>query len=228
MARFQRGSLRREDRSNGPTWVLRFSVTKEGRRVEHTPPVGLVKDFPTEAQAREEINNQRLLDVINKPDFKRAYTFGDLADHYIEHELGDQKDAIEPKSHTTIAAYRRNLKNYILPKWRRRGALSIQPLEVEKWLKALKAKRGLQNPTLDKQRRLMSLIFRSAQRYGMIPRREECNPIGFVRCRIKSDYEAMTITPQQAWDICHGSKSRSRPLSCWLLPADSGCLNASG
>ena len=47
MARFQRGSLRVESRKNGDTWVLRYFVTREGdgRRVEHTLAVGLVRDF---------------------------------------------------------------------------------------------------------------------------------------------------------------------------------------
>ena len=36
MARYQNGSVRIEQRSDGPTWVYRFQVTRsDGKRVEH-------------------------------------------------------------------------------------------------------------------------------------------------------------------------------------------------
>jgi integrase len=124
-----------------------------------------------------------------------------LAQHYDENELGDQSDAVDPKSHSTIAGYKRNLRLYILPRWGKRVALGIEPLEVEQWLKTLKREKNLQNPTLDKQRRLMNLIYKSAQRYGLIPRTEECNPIRYVRCKTTSGYEAKTISPAQGWAI---------------------------
>jgi hypothetical protein len=46
----------------------------------------------------------------------------------------------------------------------------------------MKKEKGLENPTLDRLRRIMTLVFKSAQRYGLIPRNEECNPMRFVRC----------------------------------------------
>ena len=72
MARFQRGSLRVESRSKGDTWVLRYFITRpfDGRRVEHKLPVGLVRDFPTEHSAWEEVQRQHLHLQINKTDFK--------------------------------------------------------------------------------------------------------------------------------------------------------------
>jgi integrase len=183
------------------TWVLRFYANKESRRVEHTVPVGLLSQFPSESAAWEEVNRLRLHEQINKPEFKGPVTFGHLAQHYIDNELGDQAEAVDPKSHSTIAGYKRNLQRHILPKWRRRIALSIEPLEVEAWLKNMKRELHLENPTLDRQRRIMSLVFRSAQRYGLIPRGEQHNPMRFVRCKTTSGYEAKTITPRQAWEI---------------------------
>jgi integrase len=161
----------------------------------------LVSEFPSESAAWAEVNRLRLHEQINKPEFKGPVTFGHLAQHYIDHELGDQADAVDPKSHTTIAGYKRNLQRHILPKWGRRIALSIEPLEVEAWLKSLKRELHLENPTLDRQRRIMSLVFKSAQRYGLIPRGEQHNPMRFVRCKTTSGYEAKTITPRQAWEI---------------------------
>jgi integrase len=201
LARYQRGSLRREQRKAGATWVLRFYAQKGPKRVEKTVAVGLVKDFPSDFTAWQEIERQHLIQSINEPEFQGPFTFGRLALHYEEHELGDQTEAVDPKSHTTISGYKRNLRLYILPRWGKRVALGIEPLEVEQWLKTLKREKNLQNPTLDKQRRLMNLIYKSAQRYGLIPRTEECNPIRYVRCKTTSGYEAMTITPAQAWAI---------------------------
>ena len=203
MSRYQRGSLRQESRKGGATWVLRFNTNRpeDGRRVEHTIAVGLVSEYPSESAAWAEVNRLRLHEQINKPDYKGSVTFADLAQHFITNELGDQADAVDPKSHTTVGGYKRNLKLHILPKWGKRIALGIEPLEIEAWLKTLKRNQRLENPTLDRQRRIMSLVYKSAQRYGLVPRGEEHNPLRFVRCKTTSDYEAITITPRQAWEI---------------------------
>jgi hypothetical protein len=55
-------------------------------------------------------------------------------------------------------------------------------------LKGLKDKEGFSNPTLDRTRRVMSLVYRHSQRYGLIPRNQESNPMRFVRCRTTSEY----------------------------------------
>jgi hypothetical protein len=55
------------------------------------------------------------------------------------------------------------------------------------------------NPTLDKIRRVMSPVFKPGQRYGLTPRSEESNPLRFVRCKTTSNYEAMILTPHQAF-----------------------------
>jgi hypothetical protein len=41
----------------------------------------------------------------------------------------------------------------------------------------------LENPTVDKMRRVMSLVYKSGMRYGLIPRNEASNPLRFVRCK---------------------------------------------
>jgi hypothetical protein len=107
--------------------------------------------------------------------------FSDLAAHYIEHELGDQSDAVDPKSHSTIGAYKRIIRKRLIPRWGKRVALGIEPLEIEQWLKAVKREEQLENPTVDKIRRVMSLVYKSGMRYGLIPRDEESNPLRFVR-----------------------------------------------
>jgi integrase len=220
MARFQRGWLRVDSRKNGPTWVLRYYATREadGRRVEHKVAIGLVSNLSSESAAWAEVEKQHL--QINQPDFKGRVTFGDLAQHYMTHELGEQAEAVDPKSHTTIAGYRRILKNRVLDKWAKRPALGIEPLAVEQWLKAVKREEGLENPTLDKTRRVMSLVFKHGQRYGLIPRTQEANPMRFVRCKTTSDYEAMILTPEQAFDVLMKLEEPERTLT--LLAASTG------
>jgi hypothetical protein len=144
---------------------------------------------------------------------RRGLTFGDLAQHYAEHELVECFESIRPKAHTTIKSYERVLRNRLLPRWGNRIALGIEPLEVEQWLRTLKKDGDLANPTLDKTRRVMSLVHKHGQRYGLIPRSQESNPMRFVRCKTTSGYEAMILSPEQAYAIVsapsHGTIQRS-------------------
>ena len=86
----------------------------------------------------------------------------------------------------------------------KRIALGIEPLEIEQWLKAVKREEDLENPTVDKMRRVMSLVYKSGMRYGLIPRDEESNPLRFVRCETQSEYRALVLTPKQAFDLFIG------------------------
>ena len=225
MARYQRGSLRQELRVAGATWVLRYKTTRreDGKRVERTVAVGLVRDYPSESAALQRVDVLHLRESINtNEDFKvRPVRFADIAAHYIAHELdNDQADAIMPKSHTTISNYRRNLKKRIIPQWGGRVATTIQPPEIEEWLRSLRRDEKLANGTCDRHRRIMALVYTSAQRYGLLPRGDEHNPFTGVRCRIVSDYEAMIITPAQAFAIW--SRLREPENVLLLLAASTG------
>jgi hypothetical protein len=160
--RHQGGWLKKEMRAQGETWVLFFRTTRksDGKRVENKIPIGLVQGFPDEKSARAEV--ERLHVPINRVDMRRGLTFGDLAQHYAEHELVEGSESIRPKAHTTIKGYERVLRNRLLPRWGNRIALGIEPLEVEQWLRALKKEGHLANPTLDKSRRVMSLVYKHA------------------------------------------------------------------
>ena len=166
----------------------------DGKRVEDKIPIGLVKDFPDKSCAWAEVARLHL--PINQVDSRRSVTFADLAHHYPEHEFSEHTESIRPKAHATIKGYERVLRNRLLPRWGDRIALGVEPLEVEQWLKALKQEEDLANPTLDRMRRVMSLVYRHSQRYGLIPRNQESNPLRFVRCKTTSGYEAMILTPE--------------------------------
>ena len=218
--RHQRGWLKIKKRRQGETWVLFFRTIRkfDGRRVENKTPIGLVRDFPDKTSAWAEVERQHL--HINQVDFRGCVTFADLAHHYAEHELVEPTESIHPKAHTTVRGYERVLRNRLLPRWGNLVALSVEPLEVEEWLKNLKGKEGLAHPTLDRIRRVMSLVYRHSQRYGLIPRNQESNPMRFVRCKTTSDYEALILTPEQAYAVLHNLREPERTLT--LLAAGTG------
>jgi hypothetical protein len=139
---------------------------------------------------------------LNQVDSLGKITFADLAHHYSDHELVEHTGSVHPKAYTTIKGYERVLRNRLLPRWRHRIALGIQPLEVEEWLTAAKREGSLANPTLDKMRRAMSLVYKHGQRYGLVPRSQEANPMRFVRCETTSGYEAMILTPDKRTQYC--------------------------
>ncbi len=219
--RNQRGWLKKERRKNGDTWMLYFRTTREsdGKRVEQKIAICLVQTFPSKASAWAEVQRQHI--QINKPDFRKRVMFADLAYHYEQHELGERNSGVvDPKAHTTIAGYKRVLRNRLLPRWGKRVALGIEPLEIEEWLSTVKHRDKLQNPTLDKMRRVMSLVYKHGQRHGLISRSDDSNPLRFVRCKTTSSYEAIILTPAQAFAILVELPDPERTLT--LLAAATG------
>jgi hypothetical protein len=184
----------------------------------HKIPIGLVRDLPDKRSVWAEV--ERLHLPINPVDSRRGVTFGELVLHYAEHELVERSESIHPKAHTTIKGYDCILRNRLLPKWGSRIALGIEPLEVEEWLTTPKREEELENPTLDRLRRVMSLVYRHGQRYGLIPRTQESHPMRFVRCKTTSGYEAMIITPEQAYAIVRNLREPESTLT--LLAAGTG------
>jgi hypothetical protein len=67
--------------------------------------------------------------------------------------------------------------------------LAVQPPEVEDWLRELKNKFALRNPTLGEIRKAMNNVYVHGQRQGFLPRTPDGNPIGFVRQSLVSDFE---------------------------------------
>jgi hypothetical protein len=136
---------------------------------------------------------------INKPTPNRSgcpVTFSDIAEHYCDMELpDDQTQASIPKAHSTIATYKRYLARWVLPRWGEQTALTIQPLELETWLKELGKSHGLKNQTRAKIRQVMALVYKHAQRVGFLPRTEEANPMRFVRQSTATNFEPIIVTP---------------------------------
>jgi len=215
MARFQRGSLRTENRKAGPTWVLRHYVTRQsdGKRVEHKIPIGLVRDLKTESAAWAEVDHQHLLPLINEPDSRGRVTLSDIAHHYVETELPE-------RAPSTAYLHRHIVHDFLIPRWGNNIAVGVKPLDVEKWLKALREEVGLANPTCAKVRAVMVCVYKHAQRHGLIPRTENANPMKWVRCKTTSDYEPVILTPEQAFSLAQTFPLLERTLT--ILAAGTG------
>ena len=206
MARYQNGSVRIEQRSEGPTWVFRYQVTRsDGKRVEHKRTLGLVSRVGLgKKQAWQEVDRQRLRETANErqPFRGKPQTIAHLCQHYIENELqDDQSEATIEKAYTTAETYKRILNKRVIPRFGGRSPISVEPLEIENWLRELKTAENLQNPTLDKIRRVMNLVYKHGQRYGLIPRDESANPLRWVRQKTTSTYVPVIMSPRQAFEI---------------------------
>ena len=120
---YQRGSLKKLPRKGGETWVLRYRVTKaDGRRVEHTMPVALVRDFPKQKDAWREVDKLGLLLRINDDPGDVRIRFNALAEHYLKADFGDRCRASEVgKHHHHHQAHRPRLSRFPMGQRDRRG-----------------------------------------------------------------------------------------------------------
>ena len=194
-SRFQRGSLRKVKRSTGQVWVFRFVRTRpeDGKRVEGKVEVGPVRLLPSEGAAWKEVERLHLHEQINQLTVTTRMTFGDLARFYADHELENSSSEL---ASTTKATYRLVLKRHILPRWKSANANNMKPLEIEQWLQSLE----LENPTKDKLRRVMSLVFKYAAKHEQILAGTR-NPLELVRQPSTSNYQPIIITPSQGFAI---------------------------
>jgi hypothetical protein len=99
---YQRGSLKQENRKEGVTWSLRYRVNSpDGKRVENTLPIGLVRDFPSKGDAWREVDRLGLGNRINSEEYvSGAIKFAALAEFYLKTDYGEH--AGRPKSDTSI------------------------------------------------------------------------------------------------------------------------------
>src|ERR1700674_4898433 len=203
MIREHRGSLKVEERLEGAVWVLRFKVTRDSdhKRVERTRVIGRGQDFPTEAQAFAEAECRRLYTI--EPGSKRGtLTFAVLAEFFLQELMKvPEPKKPKPKAASTIEDRERIIRKRLLPRFGETDALKIKPPEIKGWLESVQDQEDLENSTVDKYRRVMHLVYKSAQANDLIPRTEEANPVKHVHIATTSNYEALLVTPQEAWTI---------------------------
>jgi hypothetical protein len=156
---YQRGSFKKVRRKEGETWVLRFRVTNaEGKRVENTLPIGLVREFPKDKDAWREVDRIRLGVRINETPTPGRASFGFLAEHYLKADFG--ADAVRPKSVNTIPIVEHYVRDYLIERFGEQIAEDIKPLELQKWLKSLNESNGLAWTTIAKMRGIMHRIYK--------------------------------------------------------------------
>lgn len=176
--------------------MLRYRVTRgDGRRVENTMPVGLVRDFPREKDAWHEVDKLGLLVKINEAPCPGRIRFSALAEHYLKADFG--ADAVRPKSENTITITEHIVRDYLIARWGDEIAEDIKPLDIQRWLKSLNSEKKLAWPTIAKMRGVMSRIYK----VGILHERVSKNPVQFVETRSTSTYRAIVITPAQTFEV---------------------------
>src|SRR6202047_3987380 len=70
----------------------------------------------------------------------------------------------------------------------------------------------LADPTIDRSRRMMHLVYLHGRRCNFLLRQQEGNPMNWVRQRTTSNYQALIMTPQQAFEILLNTREPRRTL----------------
>jgi integrase len=177
--RYQQGCVAREGRSNGPdVWIFRWrELSPNGQRVNRKAVVGTVEQYPVRAAAQKAVDALRI--HVNKETPRgvlQPLTCEELIAHYVEKELSEGNHL---KAYSTKAAYKCNLDNWILPRWRLYKLCGVKTVAVEEWLGSL----SLAAATKAKLRNIMSALFNHAIRYEWLDK----NPISLVRQSAKRE-----------------------------------------
>jgi len=125
-----------------------------------------------------------------KPDTPRI-TFGDVLNHWLVY---GKKKTGEDKAHSTRKTDGRNARLH-LSYWTGRVAKDIEPLEIQEWIDGMS--KGLRS----KLRNMMSAVYSHGQKFGMIPRTVESNPMKWVSATTVTDYEAISLSPEESFAI---------------------------
>jgi integrase len=191
-----------ETKRNGWTWVYHFYREKPetGKRVENTVTLGPVSRFPRAKDAWAEVERRHLTSNDGQNGIGRV-TFAELVANY-------RKKGFNKLGITTQSITAHILDHYLLPRWGESFALEINPDEIEEWLGAL----ALANPTREKIRRVMNVVYRRGQKSRMLPMTGEGNPVAFVTQSSKSNYKAVIVSPEQAFRMMMGLEDPYRTL----------------
>jgi integrase len=201
--RNQHGSIRVISRKSGDIYEYRYYRTRvDGKRTPANFVVGTVAELKTEAGAWAKVRKMNFDPNSPVNAAVKPITFGELAKDYIRLELAtDQSNAAIAKAHSTVETYRRYINRHILPRWETVRASEMEPVAIQNWLRELRTDSQLSNSTLVKVRNVMVAIFKHAQRYGLLSRTQEANPMIFVRQSSVSNYEPVVLTLSQCVDI---------------------------
>jgi len=167
--RYQYGSLTRRKRiRTEDVWQFRYyETTPEGRRRRSSKIVGVLSEYPTQADALRILERFRLrLNLQNR--FGLPVTLDALADDYVEKELPLLR-------YGTQQGHLSSLNRWIRPRWGGCVVYEIKPIEVEQWLRSL----PLAEKSKVNLRSLLHLVFQHGRRWEIT----DVNPIDLVRQR---------------------------------------------
>jgi integrase len=165
----------------------RQTGNREARRKHHNARPHLT--IPRAKDAWEEVKRRHLTPGDGQSGVGRV-TFAELVGNY-------RKKGFAKLPVTTQSVTAHILDNYLIPRWGDSFALEINPDEIEEWLGAL----ALANPTREKIRRVMNVVYRRGQKSRLLPMTGEGNPVKFVTQSSKSNYKAVIVSPEQAFRI---------------------------
>ena len=200
--RYQQGSLTTEKRSNGPdVWVYRWrEAGNVGCTVQRKRIIGTKKHYPTESAAWKALEALRL-DINAESVSSSPLTVRELAEHYIEKELGEACG----KTTKTCETYAQHLNDYIVPRWGSERVGDIKAFRVEEWLKSL----AKADSTRAKTKAVFSVLFQHAMRYDWAGR----NPIKEVRQSAKRLREPDILTPGETSALLAALPSYARTMA---------------
>ena len=166
--RYNRGMLRKEKRAIGTVWVFRWSEEVKGQRRQHKDVIGTTKQFPTEAAANKETDRRRCQLNEDKQYLSlKAITFGELINHYLDHEL--------PRlSKSARKANKSYIKNWIEPNWHGHLAGGMKTMQIQEWLDKIQRPDG----TKLKIKNVLSAIFSHGVRWELVERNPVCGQGG--------------------------------------------------
>jgi integrase len=144
----------------------------------------------TDEEGWLEVGTHGLDKLVNQPDPAKV-TFGEVLQHYLTY---GKKKTGEDKAHSSKNTDGRNARLH-LSRWSQHVAKDIEPLEIQEWIDGLS--KGLRS----KVRNMMSAVYSHGQKFRMIPRTEESNPMKWVSATTVSDYEAVSLSPEESFAI---------------------------
>jgi integrase len=156
--------------------------------VEHAKVLG--PDTLSDEEGWLKVGELGLDKLAGKPDPPKI-TFDDVLSHYLAY---GKKKTGEDKAHSSKITDERNARVH-LSHWAGRVAKDIEPLEVQLWIDGLS--KGLRS----KIRSMMSAVYNHGQKFAMIPRSEGSNPMKWVSATTVSDYEAVSLSPEESFRI---------------------------
>lgn len=197
------GWLRVRKYAAGETVLFCFQTLRlsDGKRVENSRVVGLLKNFPSLKSQWREVQRLGYDSLLDRP-IGASPTFSELANHWRNNEL-KKTSGIAKKAEETIKTSEQSLDRWILPRWGTGMALEITPLEIEEWFEHLTSQpqgereRPLEWTSIVKYRSLMSQIYKHAIRHGLIDLGLDKIPTRVARCKTTPGYEAKVVTPEQ-------------------------------